>query len=81
MFQVTVDGPWKPMDLLKRGQNRFSVMMPSILGNDFLPIKAAKKKDVVELLQYVEEQIRNTAFFESLVTSEDVSDQMDEFEA
>lgn len=69
------------MDLLKRGQNRHSPLRPEGNAEDFLPIKAAKKKDLDELLMYVEESIREAEFYKSIRPSPEAVELPDEYEA
>lgn len=79
-FQSTIDGPWMPMDLLKRGQNRYSPLNCDDIGGDLLPVKAAKKEDINELLRYVDEDVRNSEFYRSIQSAADAPDAFDEYE-
>lgn len=81
-FQTTVGGSWETMELLKRGQDRYSQLSPRAVASGLLPIKGAKKRDLDELLQYVDEHIRFSTFFRSIRAADDADDEpLDEYEA
>ena len=82
LFQTTVDGAWQSMDLLKRGQNRHAPLSWCPVEPSFRPLKAAKINDLRDLLQYVDEEVRCSPFYESLASVDDASDEaVDEYEA
>ena len=68
-FQAHMDGPWATMDLLKRGASRYSPLICEEIGRDFIPVKAEKKMDIDDPLQYVDEGIRLSKFYLSISSS------------
>ena len=67
MFQTIPDGPWNPITLLKRGQNRYASLNAREIALELRPPKSAKKKD--DLLKYVDERIRESRFYLNQSTS------------
>ena len=50
------------------------------IDKDFLPVKPAKKKDMDDLLRYVDQNIRESAFFRSVRGSDETNNDPDEYE-
>ena len=74
MFQTIPDDPWNPITLLKRGQNRYASLNAQEIGLEIRPAKSAKKKNV-------DEQIRESRFYESICAVEDSPEALEEYEA
>lgn len=79
-FQQTVDGPWSEMALLKVGANRYTPLRCTEIDSGFRPVKAAKKKDLEDLLRYVDEEVREAEFFRSVTSSDEQTEHPDEYE-
>ena len=80
MCQTVTDGAWLSMALLKRGQKRHALLKTEI-GSEFRPIKAAKKRDLEVLLQYVHGGVRDSKLFRSIASAENVEDFVEDYEA
>ena len=80
-YQAITDGAWLPIVLLKQGHKRHAPLTALGIESEFLPIKEAKLNDLKDLLQYVDEEIRDSEFFTSISTADFSAEIQDEYEA